>query len=222
MSTPSPDDGPPSPPVSLRPEPPELAAFDRDIAEAKSPFARAAAITEHLRGLIEQSIRSKREMVDAVGELSGEVGLLSGLVRNAEEARGQFAQEQTHALAGLTTEVGRLRGSVDTLAEQSGGIARELAEIRRASADEAQARARQDSHHDERISEVTDTAARAVVTAQQAAVAAAQAQAEADRAKAALEMVKARAFALKTVGVGGAVGFCKVLIDHLPDLLKML
>ena len=164
--------------------------FDEAMRAPRTHDGRLRVLTEHLRALTEQQIRTRNE----VGmELRRQAGLFSNFVHESVGFAVENGRRHDHndaAIASLTASVG-------ALVEQNGQIARELASVRSDAAAERTARVQQDSVHE------------AEITGVQRAVTATASD---------LALVRAKAVGAKGLGWAlglGAIEALKYLLSHL-------
>ena len=164
--------------------------FDESMRAPRTHDGRLRVLTEHVRALTEQQIRTRNE----VGmELRRQAGLFGNFVHESVGFATENARRHDHndaAIKALTAFVG-------ALAEQNGQIVRELASVRAEATAERAARVQQDSLHE------------AEITGVQRAVSSTRAD---------LALVRAKAVGLKGLGwaVGlGAIEALKYVLSHL-------
>lgn len=186
------DDGPesPSPHSEDSDDSTPVRRFDETMGAARTTDGRLRVLTEHVRALTEQQIRTRNE----VGmELRRQAGLFSNFVHESVDFAVENGRRHDHndaAIASLTASVG-------ALAEQNGQVARELASVRTDAAAERTARVQQDSVHE------------AEITGMQRAVTATASD---------LALVRAKSVGAKGLGWAlglGAIEALKYLLSHL-------
>lgn len=164
--------------------------FDRKMAAPRTHDGRMRVMTEHLRALTEQEIRTRNE----VGmELRRQAGLFSNFVHESVGFAVENGKRHDHNDAAIKA----LTASVGALAEQNGQIARELASVRTEAAAERAARVQQDSVHE---AEITGVQRAVTATASDLAI------------------VRAKAVGAKGLGWAlglGAIEALKYLLSHL-------
>lgn len=164
--------------------------FDRKMTAPRTHDGRMRVMTEHLRALTEQQIRTRN---DVGMELRRQAGLFSNFVHESVGFAVENGKRHDHNDAAIKA----LTDSVGALAEQNGQIARELASVRTEAAAERAARVQQDSVHE---AEITGVQRAMTATASEVA------------------LVRAKAVGAKGLGWAlglGAIEALKYLLSHL-------
>ncbi len=151
---------------SIRPDPPELVAFDqRAAAVGEDLHERISFLTEETRAVIRLQVEGKNQILDAVAEQRVEVGELRHDVAGAKVVAGEARAAALEARDEARQYEVRRRADAQEAAGERGLLLRELAEMRkeqkaereareRALQAESQAREKADSIHEEKIDQV--------------------------------------------------------------------